>query len=77
MTELVQLISQKTGLPQDKAQQVVDTVVAHLKEKLPGSVAGDLDSFLGGGAEAGDQGLMDKAKSVISGLGGLMGNKSE
>jgi nucleoid DNA-binding protein len=31
MNELVQLIMQKTGLPQDKAQELVDTVVTHLK----------------------------------------------
>lgn len=31
MNELVQLVTQKTGLPQDKAQELVDAVVTHLK----------------------------------------------
>jgi len=35
MDELVQKLSEKTGLPPDKAQEVVNVVVSHLKEKLP------------------------------------------
>jgi hypothetical protein len=33
--ELVQKLSQKTGLPPDKAEEVVNLVVSHLKHKLP------------------------------------------
>lgn len=47
MNELVQMIAQKTGLAQDKAQMIVDMVVTHLKGKLPSSVSSHLDSFLG------------------------------
>lgn len=76
MDELVQTISQKTGLSQDKAQEVVNVVVSHLKEKLPAPLASGLDSFLAGGsAESGS--LADKAKAVASGLTSLFGNKSE
>ena len=72
MNELVQLVMQKTGLPQDKAQQVVDAVVTHLKGRLPDAVTSHLDAFLSGGA--GDTGgIADKAKSVIGGLGGFLG----
>jgi hypothetical protein len=75
MNELVQLIMQKTGLPQDKAQQVVDTVVTHLKGRLPEAVTSHLEAFLGGGSGDGG-GIADKAKSVVAGLSGLLG-KSE
>jgi hypothetical protein len=78
MNELVQLIVQKTGLPQDKAQQIVDMVVTHLKEKLPGSVSNHLDSFLSTGDVATTAGgVVEKAKSMVAGLGGLMGTKDK
>jgi nucleoid DNA-binding protein len=49
MDELTKLVAQRTGLPQDKAKVVVDTVVNYLKKKLPPSVAGQLDVILTGG----------------------------
>lgn len=61
--ELVRMVAQKTGLPEDKARSAAETVIGYLKEKLPASVAGQLDS-VGGGAATG--GLGDMAK----GLGG-------
>jgi uncharacterized protein (DUF2267 family) len=76
MNELVQLLMQKTGLSQEKAQQVVDAVMGHLKNKLPSSIASHLDSFLSGGeGQAG--GLAEKAKSAVAGLGGMFGKKDE
>jgi len=78
MNELVQLLQQKTGMSQDMAQKAVDTVTGYLKTKLPEPMASGLDSLLGGGAgseaasgatdEAG--GIIDKAKSMLAGLGG-------
>jgi hypothetical protein len=79
MNELVQLVQQKTGLSQDMAQKVVDTIAGYLKTKLPEPMASSLESLLGGGSAgteaAGDAaaeggGLMDKAKSMLAGLGG-------
>lgn len=83
MNELVQLVQQKTGLSQDMAQKVVDTVTGYLKAKLPEPMASGLDSLLGGsagseaaGAAAEDGGgMMDKAKSMVAGLGGILGSK--
>ncbi|MDE3109163.1 MAG: hypothetical protein KGL02_04405 [Acidobacteriota bacterium] len=73
---MAQALSQKTGLPQDKAQEAVNFVVDHLKQKLPASLSSGLDSFLSG--NSGESGsLLDKAKSVASGLGGILGSKSE
>ncbi len=78
MNELVQLLMQKTGLSQDKAQQVVDAVMGHLKNKLPSSIGSHLDSFLSGGAGEGEAGgLAEKAKSAVAGLGGMFGKKDE
>ena len=50
MNELVQLVQQKTGLSQDMAQKVVDTIAGYLKTKLPEPMASGLDSLLGGSA---------------------------
>jgi len=83
MNELVQLVQQKTGLSQEMAQKAVDTIAGYLKTKLPEPMAAGLDSLLGGGAgtEAAGQaaaeggGVMDKAKAMVSGLGGMLGNK--
>ena len=88
MNELVQLVQQKTGLSQEVAQKVVDTIAGYIKTKLPEPMASGLDSLLGGGAgtaaagdaAAGDSaadagGVMDKAKAMVAGLSGMLGNK--
>jgi len=78
MNELVQLLIEKTGLSQEQAQQVVGTVMSHLKDKLPSSVGSHLDSFLGSsGGEGESGGIREKAKSMIAGLGGVLGKKGE
>jgi hypothetical protein len=77
MNELVQMVQQKTGLSQDMAQKVVDTVVGYLKTKLPAPLSSGLDELMGAGAgsdasgdaagatdEAG--GLMGKAQSMVA-----------
>ncbi|MFZ2095028.1 MAG: hypothetical protein WAV05_00180 [Anaerolineales bacterium] len=66
MDELVKLVSQKTGLPQDKAKVAVETVINFLKQKLPPSIAGQLDALLAGGN------LQD---NLTKGIGDLLGGK--
>jgi uncharacterized protein (DUF2267 family) len=53
MNELVQQVCQRTGLPEDKAQQAIDTVIGYLKERLPQPIAGQIDSALQGGGISG------------------------
>ncbi|NJD60146.1 MAG: hypothetical protein C3F13_17805 [Anaerolineales bacterium] len=67
MDGLIKLVSQKTGLPNDKAKIAVDTVLNFLKQKLPPSMAGQLDAVMVGGGAIPD----DLTKS----LGGLLGGK--
>jgi uncharacterized protein (DUF2267 family) len=66
MDELVKLVSQKTGLPQDKAKVAVETVINFLKQKLPPSIAGQLDALLAGGS------IHD---NLTKGIGDLLGGK--
>ena len=66
MDELVNMLTEKTGLPEDKARLAADTVVNFIKAKLPGSVAGQVDSALSG----------ESSSSITDRLGGIFGKKS-
>lgn len=70
MNELVQIVSKKTGLPEDKAQMAVETVVNFLKGKLP-AISGQLDALISGQEAQG--GIAEKAKSMVA---GFMGKKA-
>jgi hypothetical protein len=58
--ELVRMVAQKTGLAEDKARSATDTVIGYLKEKLPSTVASQLDAAAGGASSN----LGDMAKGV-------------
>jgi len=82
MEELIKLLQEKTGLSQDVAEKVVDTIAGYLKTKLPEPFAAGLESLLGAGstgtAAAGSAatdagGMIDKAKAMVA---GMMGNKN-
>jgi hypothetical protein len=75
MEELVQELSQKTGLPQDKAQEAVNVIVGHLKARLPEPLANALDGVLAGGTAEGG-GLAGEAKAMAAELGGMFGSKA-
>lgn len=66
MSQLVNLVSQRTGLGKDQAEIAVRTVLDFLKQRLPAPIAGQVDNVLSGKA-----GLDDLAGS----LGGLLGGK--
>lgn len=78
MDELIKRISEKTGLPEDKARAAAETAVNFLKEKLPAPVAGQIDTALGSSAAAS---AVDKASDAIGGitggLGGMLGGNKE
>lgn len=46
MDELVNAISQKTGLSKDQSRQAAQVVIDYLKKKLPAPIAGQIDSVL-------------------------------
>ena len=67
MQQLIQQVTQRTGIPEDKARAAVDTVVGYLKERLPGPVASQLDNAVSG--QSGEQGggMMGAAKGMLGG----------
>lgn len=70
MNEIIQRLMERTGLPQDKAQAAVDTVIGFLKEKLPEPLASQVDGFLDGSS-----GMGNTLGSLGSNLGGMFGKR--
>ncbi len=67
MDELVNTVSQRTGLSQDQARAAAQATIDFLKARLPAPIAGQIDNALkGGGGNMGD---------IAKGLGGMMGQK--
>lgn len=68
MEELVKLLTEKTGLSDDKARMAVEIVVGFLKQRLPGSVGEQLNTCLS--IPAGE-GLTEKMKEMAQRVGGV------
>jgi hypothetical protein len=68
--QLIEQISQRDGIPAEKAQAAADTVIGYLKEHLPGPVASQLDNAMSGD-DSGGGGLAGAAGKV----GSMLGNK--
>jgi hypothetical protein len=64
MNELVNIVVRKTGISRENAQKAVQATVGLLKNKLPGPLAGQLDSVLSGGALSG---VTEQAGGLIRG----------
>lgn len=70
MDELINQITQRTGISADQARQAAQTVVGFLKDKLPGPIGSQLDGILngqGGGDAGGASGNIGGA------IGGMFG----
>ncbi len=73
MDELIRQLSEKTGLPDDKARVAVEVVVGFLKQRLPGSVGEQLSAVLSGAAGGG---LTEKVKGIAESVGGVFSKKA-
>lgn len=60
MDEIIKLVSEKTGLSEEMAEEAVTLVLDYVKEKLPDPIAGRLDALLEG----------DAASDLLGGLFG-------
>jgi hypothetical protein len=70
MDELIAAISEKTGLPADKAAGAALAALDFLKEKLPAPIAGQIDGFLAGNSDSISDavgGAADKLKGMFGG----------
>ena len=48
MDELVKMVAQRIGVSEEQARTAVELVVGHLKNRLPGPLAGQIDGALSG-----------------------------
>ena len=70
MDELVQKISEETGLSEEQARKAAEVVVNFLKEKLPAPLAGQIDNLIENPA------LLDNAENLLN-LGKNFFNKKD
>ena len=70
MNEIIQRLTEKTGLSEENANAAVDAVVGFLKEKLPSPMASQIDNLLAGGA-----GLGNRVGGMAKSIGGMFGHK--
>jgi len=73
MDELIQEITQRTGLGEGQVRPVVDMTVDFIKQRLPGPAQGMVDQALIGSLEASEteeqgqaQGVVDQVKGFLS-----------
>ena len=70
MDELVQKISEETGLSEEQARKAAEVVVNFLKEKLPAPLVGQIDNLIENPA------LLDNAENLLN-LGKNFFNKKD
>jgi uncharacterized protein (DUF2267 family) len=70
MNEIINLVTQKTGISEDAANKAVATVFDYLKDKLPAPLAGQLEALLS------NQTPMASAKDAVSNVATMMDTKN-
>jgi hypothetical protein len=67
MDELVNQITQRTGISQNQAQQAVQVTVNFLKQKLPPQIASQVENYIGGQGGKGMGGTMGQSQGMFGG----------
>jgi hypothetical protein len=64
MDDLVKMVADRSGIPQEKAQSAVNTVVGYLKDHLPTPLSTQIDQAIGtsGSSPSGSQGFGSRNK---------------
>jgi hypothetical protein len=69
MESIIKMVCEKTGISESQAKTAVETVVNFLKDKMPGGIGAQVESFVNGGAgSVGDiaGGLKDKIGGMLN-----------
>ncbi|HEX6480888.1 MAG TPA: hypothetical protein VF043_18765 [Ktedonobacteraceae bacterium] len=78
MDELINLITEKTGIPHDTAKQAADVVIGFLKQKLPAPVGSQIDKVVGMQVPAGSANRTQEAMGEAGRMfGNLFGKKDK
>lgn len=67
MNDLINRVAEAAGITPEQARTAVETVVAHLKDRLPESAAGQFDSLLAQSGEG--QSWGDAIKHLRAAMG--------
>lgn len=69
MENIIKTIAEKAGITEAQAKLATETLVSFLKNKMPGGIGGQVETFLklGNGSTGG---IGDKVKEKISGVMG-------
>jgi hypothetical protein len=70
--QLINQITQRTGISQTQAQQATQMVVGYLKNQLPPQVSSQIDGVLG---MQGKGGMTGQAQQMQGGLGDMFGQQ--
>jgi hypothetical protein len=73
--DLVRQVSERAGLPEDKAQAAARTAVEFLDSRLPAPLAGQLGRFVQGGGGGDGGSALGGLGNLAGGLGGMLGKK--
>ena len=68
MNELISELTSKVGLSPQQARQAAETVLGFVKSRLPGPIASQVDSVIGG--KAGGGGAVGDIEKDIGGMFG-------
>jgi hypothetical protein len=71
MDELINQITERTGIPHDAAKQAADVVIGFLKQKLPGPIGSQIDTALGMQVQGDGP---NQAQEASGGLGHILGS---
>ncbi|HET9825548.1 MAG TPA: hypothetical protein VFP87_09440 [Chitinophagaceae bacterium] len=69
MEELIKAVTQKVGISETQARSAVETIVSFLKDKMPGGIGSQVESFIKGkNSSVGNvvEGLKEKAGGFFS-----------
>ena len=69
MENLIKMVAEKTGISEEKATTAIQTVVSFLKDKMPGGIGSQLESFIKGGAGS----MGDRAGGIKDKIGDMFG----
>ncbi len=79
MDDLIKMVSEKANISAEQAKQAVESVLAFLKEKLPGPIGEQVSNLLSGAGGLAGQAtgaVGDVVGKAGEALGGLFGKKS-
>ncbi len=69
MDSIVRMVSEKAGISESQAKLAVDTVTSFLKDKMPGGLGSQVETFMKGGAGS----LGDLSGGLKDKVGGMFG----